>query len=102
MIGLIFSLMSWSYCAAANDPTGSLLDASGAAITGTHDLTFRIADDQNAGSVLWSSTHCPVQQRLLYPGGIWDPLKSTTHWILRLWDAFHSIWKQVDQADTQS
>ena len=50
----LFTHFDESCCAFANDPTGRLLDASGAAITGTHDLTFRIYDDQNAGSVLWS------------------------------------------------
>ena len=55
MIGLIFSLMSMSHAVPLQmTQQGRLLDASGAAITGTHDLTFRIYDDQNAGSVLWS------------------------------------------------
>ena len=49
------SLVSMSHAVLpANDPARSFTRYFGAAITGTHDLTFRIYDDQNAGSVLWS------------------------------------------------
>ena len=50
MIGLIFSLVSMSHAVPLQmTQQGRLLDTSGAAITGTHDLTFRIYDDQSAG-----------------------------------------------------
>ena len=32
---------------------GRLLDPSGAAVTGLHDLTFRIYDDPTGGNLLW-------------------------------------------------
>ena len=35
---------------------GRILDANGAAVTGTHDLTFRIYDSASGGSVYWSET----------------------------------------------
>ena len=35
---------------------GRLLDANGAALTGQHDLTFRIYDDLSTGSMLWEET----------------------------------------------
>ena len=35
---------------------GRILDANGAALTGTHDLTFRIYDSASGGSVYWSET----------------------------------------------
>ena len=35
---------------------GRLLDPSGAAVTGTHDLTFRVYDDLTGGVLLWEET----------------------------------------------
>jgi hypothetical protein len=35
---------------------GRLLDGSGASVTGTHTLTFRIFDDSTNGSLMWSES----------------------------------------------
>jgi len=35
---------------------GRILDNNGSAVSGAHDLTFRIYDTASAGSVYWSET----------------------------------------------
>ena len=103
MIGLIFSLVSMSHAIPLQmTQQGRLLDTSGAAITGTHDLTFRIYDDQNAGSVLWSKSS-PFSSTTVILRRCWGPMKSTTHWIRRRWGCFPLYMElQVDQANPLS
>lgn len=59
---MILSLLLSSFLNSANavplqiTHQGRLLDANGAAMTGTHDLTFRIYDSTSGGSMYWSET----------------------------------------------
>ena len=103
MIGLIFSLVSTSHAVPLQmTQQGRLLDASGAAVTGIHDLTFRMYDDQSAGSVLWSEV-LTVQfnngyfATVLGSDEINNPLDSTT---LEFFPLYMEL--QVDQASPLS
>ena len=35
---------------------GRILDASGSAVSGVHNVTFRVYDDASAGTLLWTET----------------------------------------------
>ena len=59
---MLFSLFTSSFLNIAQavplqvTQQGRILDSNGAALTGTHDLTFRIYDTSTAGSLYWSET----------------------------------------------
>ena len=57
MLAFLFALQSTAFALPQQlTQQGRLLDSSGSAVTGGHDLHFKLYDDAFSGSLLWEET----------------------------------------------